>query len=367
MQRARRSIYPEPPQSLQELSEILRPQNRIITMTKDGRDNFYAASVNAADGSHCVIFASRRMINFAARNMDYFFGDGTFQVLPAIPDLTRASQVYTVVGNWNHHIIPIATVIMTRRTESAYDAVLQALHALLNGAPNVRKIVTDFEPAAQNAWEDNFPNAELQGCFFHVVRAFIRYAKEQLHMTVHLRRDGPVRSLVRLCCDIPLLPRRYFRRGFLIIMNEARNEGRRIYGILRPFFDYILINWINNEHKNRLMSVYGSRYRTNNTCKSHHRQLKKYMVVPHPNIYDFIGGIASIEDAAWIDANALENGEVVGRRRKAASIANDRRLRRLANDLRQAGPQLRDAAILRYLRAAAYTFANAYDRAVEEA
>ncbi|KAK3910223.1 Cadherin-related family member 1 [Frankliniella fusca] len=94
MQRTRRSIYPEPPNTMPELTRTLqRRQNRIITMTKDGEDNIYAASVIAGDGSHSIIFASRRMLQFAKDHLEFLFGDGTFKVVPALQDLGRASQM----------------------------------------------------------------------------------------------------------------------------------------------------------------------------------------------------------------------------------------------------------------------------------
>ncbi|KAK3923858.1 ATP synthase epsilon chain, partial [Frankliniella fusca] len=347
MQRVRKILYPDPPGSLAALAEVLR-NNPLITMTKDGRDNIYGASVTAADGSQSIIFTSRRVIEYASINCQWLFGDGTFLSLPAIPTLTAASQ---------------------RRKESAYDAVLQTIKAFMSGGENVTNVVTDFEVAQQNSWANTFPHAKLQGCFFHMVRAFVRYAKEELHLTAHLRViDGLVRRFIRLCCAIPLLPQKWLLKGLGVVMGEARQEGNRTYRLLRPFFEYIFTNWINQRQKKYLMSVYGSLHRTNNTCESHHRQLNKFIQVAHPNVYDFNEALVSIEESTWINSQAFLDGIRVGRSRKATSIANDIRLRRLARDLSAAtglvGAALEDR-ILRNLHAAAYTFARAYDNAVQ--
>lgn len=127
-----------------------------------------------------------------------------------------------------------------------------------------------------------------------MLQAVVRYAKEELHLTAQLRLvNGPVKRFVRLCCAIPLLPQRWFIRGLGIIMREARQEGNRTYRLLRPFFDYFMRNWVAHRQRRGLMSVYGSIHRTNNSCESHHRQLNKYIQVPHPNVYDFIGKFGS--------------------------------------------------------------------------
>ena len=59
---------------------------------------------------------------------------------------------------------------MQRRTGLAYEAVLRTVNVLLGGAPNLRKVITDFEPATRRVIRAVFPHVEHQGCFFHFVR-----------------------------------------------------------------------------------------------------------------------------------------------------------------------------------------------------
>jgi len=93
MQRARSSMFPPPPATLEELTAILQdPRYQVICATHDARDSLYAGSVIANDGSHHIIFMSRRMAR-VARSLNLLFADGTFKVLPAIEELDKASQV----------------------------------------------------------------------------------------------------------------------------------------------------------------------------------------------------------------------------------------------------------------------------------
>ena len=94
MQRARASMFPRVPATLEELTQILQiPQYRIITATEDARDNVYAGSVTDADGRHHIIFSSRRLLT-VGRSLSVLFLDGTFKSIPAIEELDdRASQV----------------------------------------------------------------------------------------------------------------------------------------------------------------------------------------------------------------------------------------------------------------------------------
>jgi len=93
MQRARYSMFPPPPEDLRGLTQILQNHRfRVVTATHDAEDNLYAGSVTADDGSHHVIFMTRRMARMCLK-LDHLFADGTFKVLPAIDALDRASQV----------------------------------------------------------------------------------------------------------------------------------------------------------------------------------------------------------------------------------------------------------------------------------
>lgn len=92
MQRARYSMFPPCPETLQELTEILQdPRYQVVTSTLDGEDNLYLGSVTAGDGSHHVLFMTRRMAQVCSR-LRNLFADGTFKVLPAMDDLDDASH-----------------------------------------------------------------------------------------------------------------------------------------------------------------------------------------------------------------------------------------------------------------------------------
>ena len=176
------------------------------------------------------------------------------------------------------------------------------------------RIVTDFERGLRNACALTFPGVTLQGCFFHLVRvsiallfwlcvrckttpttinitclqAFIRYAKEVLNMGAALKR-GPINYIVKLCCALALLPERLMRRGFLLIMREARGLGPHVYRQVMNFLNYVLTSWLNNDVKRHWMCFFGSFHRTNNTCECHNRVLRRTLGLTQPNIYNFIG------------------------------------------------------------------------------
>lgn len=69
----------------------------------------------------------------------------------------------------NFQAIPVYWVIMSRKTEEAYVAVLRFLRGIMNVA-TWRVIMCDFELAMRNAFARLVPHARISGCTVHFDR-----------------------------------------------------------------------------------------------------------------------------------------------------------------------------------------------------
>lgn len=77
--------------------------------------------------------------------------------------LNRNSQ-----QKYNHSFktVPIAWVLMSRRTTKAYNKVFSAIKKIHpNFKPN--RCITDYEKALQNALKQSFAGIKVYGCHFH--------------------------------------------------------------------------------------------------------------------------------------------------------------------------------------------------------
>ena len=63
---------------------------------------------------------------------------------------------------------------MSRKTEVAYDAVLDRAYAILNAGNRVNIIMTDFEVALRNSASRTFAEARIVGCNFHFERVSLK-------------------------------------------------------------------------------------------------------------------------------------------------------------------------------------------------
>ncbi|KAK3923961.1 Aspartate carbamoyltransferase [Frankliniella fusca] len=370
MQRARGNVFPRIPQSLHHLGLILEdPSWFSLSETLDGEDNIWLGSAWGSDGSCSNVFVSSRCLQIL-RLADILFADGTFYITPSI---NGCYQVFTIVAvhthtfgllwyknvpckpcKWQgslgssileiHLVIPLVWVLMERKSEAAYVAVLNLLRAHLIEW-RFRLVISDFEDAIMNAFRAVF-GVEVQGCFFHAAHAMAHHAKVNLGV-VTLTQQPEILNIVRLCCALPLLPQQLIQRGLIVIGFLAMNLGNEAYTTVRPHLHYIQQDWLNHPNRGRSLSVCGSIHRTNNASESNNRRMKRRIGTHHPNIFSFIRHLASFEDATIDDMWSISSGAIPTRHRAGSSIRNDHFIATITRQL-LAG-QLNDDRILSFL------------------
>ncbi len=70
-------------------------------------------------------------------------------------------------------IIPCAYALLPNKTQETYTRLLRGL-TTRGVVLNPTTVMTDFELAAQNAFEEVFPNVQLTGCYFHLTQSVWR-------------------------------------------------------------------------------------------------------------------------------------------------------------------------------------------------
>ena len=79
--------------------------------------------------------------------------------------------------------IPLLIIPMTSKSYDSYNNIFITLKTLLENLKikkNYEKsiIVVDYETALRNSIIKNFPNAKLEGCYFHYIKNLWMYAKK---------------------------------------------------------------------------------------------------------------------------------------------------------------------------------------------
>ena len=99
------------------------------------------------------------------KNSDAINFDATFYVVPKL-----FYQLFTIFLQEGHHALPAIHVLMSKKSESLYDAVLQKVTELM---PNFKQklAVGDYEKASRNSFRKAFDSIEISGCLFHFAKA----------------------------------------------------------------------------------------------------------------------------------------------------------------------------------------------------
>lgn len=138
-----------------------------LTIGPQEIQNTFRGFVAASDQEQALIFGVPSLMADIQSKSEVHM-DGTFKVVPRL-----SYQLLSIGYISSDHFIPALHILMTKKTDKLYVAVFERVKEMLpTFSPNV--IVMDFEAALIGAVSEVFPDAEVQGCFFHFAQAVLR-------------------------------------------------------------------------------------------------------------------------------------------------------------------------------------------------
>ena len=263
LRRKKRENVPPIPRKVEEVQI-----GGVWAETWDGRNNI--AHIDNDWG--IIIFATEQQIRLL-RHAKTIFADGTFRSTPS-----PYKQTYTIHALIRRHVIKIATCTMVNKDIGSYRQVLSALKI---GARQItghrwrpETVIVDFELAAVTAFESEFPNARIRGCYFHFNQALWRHIGE-LGLVRAYKDDRTFKKLVKKVMAIGFLPLAFVQNQFNLLQNS--NRTRRMitrYPNLNDFLSYVDNTYINGPFPPPMWNVYDRpmHTRTTNAIESYHRR-----------------------------------------------------------------------------------------------
>ena len=124
------------------------------------------------DGQRHMIFASTQQLTHLAE-AKLWCVDGTFRAVRT-PFAQLLSLHSFIRSGTLMKQVPLCFILMSRRQQSDYKVVFEALLRLLPAAPLVQEVMVDFEMAVWNAIRDCMPDVSVHGCAFHWAQAVYR-------------------------------------------------------------------------------------------------------------------------------------------------------------------------------------------------
>lgn len=114
-----------------------------------------------------LVFATRAGLHLLSQSPDWF-ADGTFSVVPRLFE-----QLYSLHAIHHGTVVPCVYALLPNKTRATYVKMLQELKNLQAGL-QPQTLMTDFEQAAIQAFELEFPAIQPTGCFFHLSQSVWR-------------------------------------------------------------------------------------------------------------------------------------------------------------------------------------------------
>lgn len=246
-----------------------------------------------------LIFTTTDNLNFL-KSSDLWFCDGTFKSSPVIFDQLLIIHGQRTQGSGVKYCLPLVYCLTPDRTTGTYLRVLQQLKIMQDGlAPPT--IITDFEKALMNAFAQEFPNAAIQGCFFHFSQA--NYRNIQKYPAIHnlYSNNAEANLMIKKLTALSFIPPQDVVATFDELMEEdyfVQHEEE-----LSDYTSYFERTWIGGYNPRRMRrmpptyaienwncyhAILDGSPKTNNQCESFHRVLAGHLGASRPTIYKFI-------------------------------------------------------------------------------
>ena len=324
------------------------PHNYSVT---NRGDRFLLHDSGVGDAERILLFGTDDALALM-RQSDHWFGDGTFSVSPLV-----FFQLYTIHSICEGKVIPCLYALLPNKTGATYDRLLTEVGNNMNGhAPT--DILFDFEQAAFNAAQGEFPGVDVKGCFFHLCQNV--WKKIQQNGLAQLYQDDDDFSiLMRSITALAFVPEADVPQSFVSLEMEIRNNYNN--NGIDVVLDYFEDNYIGRRRgRNRRaippfpISIWNmvertedDLPRTNNNIEGWHHRFSLNVDGAHPTLWKFIESLKREESLVRAELAQVLGGHPVTQKRKYADCAM--RIKNIVT----AYP-VRRADIIRYLRSIAH-------------
>lgn len=271
--------------------------------------------------------------------------DGTFKIVPTV-----AYQLLTLGYISHDYFVPVLYVLMTKKSQALYASVLRHVKGIAtNFSPN--QFIMDFETALINASTGEFPDAQIQGCFFHFAQAVLRKFRS-LGLQTFFSRSPESRRFLRLNLSVAMLPAEcipYVIENNLNPDTLSSDATEMESELLMNAHAYMIQQW---KPKAELISVFNCARRTNNSMESMHSLMLKRFGT-HPGFWSFLSSLNDNISSTIVMTERLNGGLPLGRLRKVKHFQNDARIAQLAQQL-----NTKRISPMEYLSAVSYRVAS---------
>ena len=295
IQRKRIRVQAPPPNPV-NLAQFVIPANSVYREYEHqpGQIEPFLLAERGQGPNNIFIFGRHTNIDLLERSNRWYM-DGTFKIAPNI-----FSQVFVLLAEEHGGVHPCVYGLLPDKARVTYDAFFDMLIRL---RPNLNptSISCDFEKAAFQAVSARFPNASIDGCFFHFVKNFKKVIDNN-GMKVQYQNDPNFALMARMIPALAFVPVRDLDMAFTSLTQFL------------PAVFQLMLDWLEDNYLGRLVANNQRRQpsfpirmwnvndrvqqhigRTNNFAEAAHRWIQQELQTDHRVVWKFIGDLKKVQ------------------------------------------------------------------------
>jgi hypothetical protein len=180
---------------------------------------FEVHDINSKKLGRALVFFTEHQMELLKRAKRWFL-DGTFRI--AKSPFMQLWSIHAMIRVKNEmKQVPLAFVLMSRRTRRDYEKVLKLIYEVIFlKRARVVEVVCDFEKAVWQAVHLVLPFVQVKGCGFHWTQCLFRQLKK-LGLVSAYRSDKNVKILCKQVLCLHLLPVCKIENAFFRLLNSV--------------------------------------------------------------------------------------------------------------------------------------------------
>lgn len=247
------------------------------------------------DNDRIIILGKNDLLKFLERKTCWL-ADGTFKVCPDLFFQLYSIHVQEESTSW-----PCVLALLPGKSQEIYSRLFIALKNLIPEAAPTR-ILTDFEMAAMNSFQEVFPTAQISGCFFHLSQAVLRKVGALGLKNMYESNTDDIATSVKMLCALSLLPLQEIEDAFLEVA-ETFPDNRQDVEELISYFETTFIRGRQLRGGRRRDALFPAQLwnqrnaaaegiaRTTNCVEGWHNGLQSLFQCAHPTMWTFLNGL----------------------------------------------------------------------------
>jgi hypothetical protein len=296
IQRKRKQVHAAPADPT-DLTSLAIPDSYKSYEWAPGRTEQFLLVDTGAGPGRILIFGREGNMTWCGE-VQALYLDGTFKQAPPL-----FHQIYVVLAERNGFVFPLLYALLPNKRRQTYQILFQTIaQKWPTLQPN--SLSVDFEIAAFQEAQSAFPNAQVFGCLFHLMRNMKKkLADEQL--LGRYNTDAEFALQARMIVATAFVPINSIDAA-LDVLNDGQTG---LDPLLQPVLDWLEDNYVGRLHRNgtrrnpifpsRMWSMYertvNGHDRTNNHAEAANRRLQSVLQMDHPFIWKFIDGLRRVQ------------------------------------------------------------------------